>query len=286
MAGQNGAIRKTADGGVTWTLETSNAGAGILNDISLWDSSNLWAVGDGGVVVHTTDGGATWTAQSSGTTNTLIEVTASSASNAWMAGDGGLIKTTANGGTAWTSQTSGTTANFYAIRAADAKTVVAAGQGGVIVQTNDGGVSWTTKTSATTGDITMVSASGAGSFLTSVTSGHVERQTATPLPDYVGGTTDWTNGANMFGACLRAVSGAGVQPVWPVNATCPTTSGTYWSPIPINDAAAGAKIANTATAGSNSMVADLRFGMRTSATQPVGTYVADLTFEVIAPDAP
>jgi uncharacterized delta-60 repeat protein len=105
------------------------------------------------------------------------------------------------------------------------------------------------------------------------------------IADYSGGTADWTNGSNMFGACLRAVSGSGAAGVWTINGgnTCPGTSGAYWNPIPATNAAAGAKVAQDLTPGITNATAQLRFGFRASNTQAPGVYAAPITFEVDAP---
>jgi hypothetical protein len=103
------------------------------------------------------------------------------------------------------------------------------------------------------------------------------------LPNYQTGTTDFTNGTGMFGACLRAV-GAGVTPTWNVNASCSTTSGNYWNPVAATTGGGTAKVAEALSSGSGYQ-ARLRFGVRTPASQAPGTYVAPVTFEVLAPTA-
>jgi hypothetical protein len=90
------------------------------------------------------------------------------------------------------------------------------------------------------------------------------------------GTNDWDQGTNMFGACLRSLSGGTAG--WTTNATCPSSDGAYWNDVP----ATPEKVANTATTGT--ITANFRFGLRTASNQPPGAYIAPITFDVIAPN--
>jgi len=107
------------------------------------------------------------------------------------------------------------------------------------------------------------------------------------VANYANGVDDWDTTApndTQFGACLRAVSGSGVSGAWTVNATCPTTDGGYWNPIPTTNGSAGSKIAASPTSGVNSATASLRFGFRTATTQAPGVYLSPLVFEIVAPN--
>lgn len=107
------------------------------------------------------------------------------------------------------------------------------------------------------------------------------------LDDYVtggGSDRDWSSGSSTstFGVCLRAVSG-GANADWTANPTCPATDGAHWQAIP----AAGDKVAHTTAPEPEPADATvhLRFGVRPASNQPLGSYVAPITFDVIAPDA-
>jgi photosynthesis system II assembly factor YCF48-like protein len=63
-----GTIRRTTDGGATWTQQTSGT-TETLRGVSFVDANTGTAVGAVGTILRTTDGGATWTSQASGTTN-------------------------------------------------------------------------------------------------------------------------------------------------------------------------------------------------------------------------
>jgi uncharacterized delta-60 repeat protein len=101
---------------------------------------------------------------------------------------------------------------------------------------------------------------------------------------------DWENAAStdLFGACLRAISnGASVAGggSWAVDAggDCATVSDTNddWYPITTSMQ----KIAHNGSLGDGDATVHLRFGFRTLLTQPAGTYIAPLAFEVVAPNA-
>lgn len=64
FATSTGRVYFSADGGATWTLQSSVAASGgnALNVVKFSDPDNGYAVGAGGTIIHTTDGGDTWAA--------------------------------------------------------------------------------------------------------------------------------------------------------------------------------------------------------------------------------
>jgi uncharacterized delta-60 repeat protein len=111
--------------------------------------------------------------------------------------------------------------------------------------------------------------------------GDITKLGSLTISDY-GPGSNWLSGSSMFGACLRDVQGLDVAASWTVNATCPTTDGSYWNAIPATAGSAG-RIATTSTAGVTSAHAALRFGARTSIGTPSATYAAPVVVEVVAP---
>lgn len=111
-----------------------------LNGVSAFDSTHVWAVGDGGTIAFFS--GTSWAKQTSGITARLNDVEAVSATTAWAVGDGGVIIKTTDGGATWTSQSSTTNRNLKGISAVDANTVYAAGDNGTILRTTNGGATW------------------------------------------------------------------------------------------------------------------------------------------------
>lgn len=114
--------------------------------------------------------------------------------------------------------------------------------------------------------------------------GLVQLKAAAAINDYDAASFNWAGtGANLFGACLRAVSGSGVTATWATGAC--GASDVAWNPIARTGTSAGSTIASSTTASTTNATASLRFGMRTAVNQRPGAYVAPIAFEVLAPNA-
>ena len=109
VAGRNGRIFHTADGGESWERQSAAIGAGVdLAGIQFVDAQNGWAVGScwpleyGGMgwalILHTVDGGQTWVQQDCGVAPSAQSVSALDATSAWAAGNEGLVLRTGDGG--------------------------------------------------------------------------------------------------------------------------------------------------------------------------------------------
>lgn len=66
-------LRKTTDGGLTWS-ETSIISSASIYDLDFLDASSGYVVGNSGIIKATTDGGQTWEDQTSNTTQELKSV--------------------------------------------------------------------------------------------------------------------------------------------------------------------------------------------------------------------
>jgi len=154
-AGDNGAILKTADGGVTWSAQSSGTSQD-LSGVTFADALHGWVVGGSGTLLHTTDGGVTWTPQTA-SVSTLEEIECLSATTAWAAGADGVFRTT-NGGATWAPQSSGISYADWLkdVDFVDPDTGWAVGWFGAVFRTTDGGVTWTKQTSGTTFDLESV----------------------------------------------------------------------------------------------------------------------------------
>jgi photosystem II stability/assembly factor-like uncharacterized protein len=89
---------------------------------------------------------ATWTTRTSGTTNDLQDVDATSASTAWVSAQNGMMLRTTNGGanwTIWTNAQTGVGTWLYGVGAVDANITWAVGGSGTIIRTINGGTNWT-----------------------------------------------------------------------------------------------------------------------------------------------
>jgi len=102
--------------------------------------------------------------------------------------------------------------------------------------------------------------------------------TGTPVADYGAGATFAGAGQQLFGACLNtAIS---VTTTGWTEGACVSTDSAEWQGIPDN--AAVGSVA-TAASGQNNASIGMRFGMRALTSQPPGTYIAPIAFEVVAP---
>lgn len=98
IAGNNGSIFKTENGGVNWTSQTSNITQNLKSVVST-DLSKVYAVGEQGKVLYTSNGGSNWVSQTSNTTNSLNSVYfAPNSSTGWACGNSGTILKTTTGG--------------------------------------------------------------------------------------------------------------------------------------------------------------------------------------------
>lgn len=123
---------QTYDGGFSWNQIHTQSND--LNGITLADTLNGWAVGDGGAIISTTDGGKTGAMQNSGTSCFLLNVYFVDTLTGWAVGGGGLILYTKDGGETWPSQLSGTTEKLNDVYFTDPTTGWIGGNYGTILK--------------------------------------------------------------------------------------------------------------------------------------------------------
>lgn len=155
VAGSNGVIRHSSDGGKTWNNQSSQT-IFNLNSIFFVDANEGWAVGDDGVIRHTTDGGITWGSQNSGGRDFLSQVFFLNKNQGWIVGgDGvGVLLSTSNGGQTWSRTPFGVF--LYGVYFVDSQNGWVVGRGGRIWVTTNGGGLWGPQTSGTTRDLRSV----------------------------------------------------------------------------------------------------------------------------------
>lgn len=136
--GNGGFIKKTTDGGATWTDQVSGTTL-ALHGIDFINANEGWACGLGGTMLHTTNGGASWTVQTSSTANLLSDVKFADSQNGWACGYTGTVLRTTNGGATWTSHVSGTTAWLQSIALIDGNEGWTVGEVGTIIHFEDAG---------------------------------------------------------------------------------------------------------------------------------------------------
>ncbi len=176
-------IRKTIDGGNTWTAQWAGT-TYWLRDVSFANPTHGWIVGDGGVILRTTNGGEKWINDSSGTTAGFASVKALSSHKAiavsgnyifikrdqfskWekitnvvatelnkvafanqthgcIVGGNGLVLLTSDGGESWKKVDVGTTLPLGGVAYADMRNLVVVGSNGLFLKSTNGGNTWTT----------------------------------------------------------------------------------------------------------------------------------------------
>jgi photosystem II stability/assembly factor-like uncharacterized protein len=99
LAGGDGAIFKTNDGGQSWVKQASGTRRS-LHDIEFVDSRYGWAVGERGTILATRDGGAHWRRQASGSKADLGSADFVDRLHGWV-GDRIVRLCTTNGGKTW-----------------------------------------------------------------------------------------------------------------------------------------------------------------------------------------
>lgn len=146
VAGDNGTIIKTTDGGENWQIKSSGT-THNLSALFFIDDNTGWAVGDLGTILKTTNGGDTWFPQNSASIFLLLSVQFFNDSLGWTVGTGGLILKTMDGGNSWFPQNSSfpegiTDVDFvdslYGWAAASASGATAS----TVLKTTDGGSNW------------------------------------------------------------------------------------------------------------------------------------------------
>ncbi|MBI1803693.1 MAG: hypothetical protein HY033_12800 [Ignavibacteriae bacterium] len=142
IAGLHGEIKRTVDGGATWSSLTRGSRVN-LNAISIpaQDQTYAIAVGDKGIVMRTTNAGAEWTTSSTPTTKALRSVYFISSNAGIVVGDNGVILQTIDGGQAWNSIQSDSS-NLTSVYFADGLNGWAAGFDGAVFQTTNAGSVW------------------------------------------------------------------------------------------------------------------------------------------------
>jgi photosystem II stability/assembly factor-like uncharacterized protein len=160
IAGFDGTILHTGNGGQTWTAQTAGTSSDLYR-VDFVGPSDGWVVGDEGTILHTTDGGTTWDSQVSGTIWGLYGADFVNEDEGWAAGNG-MILHTPDGGQTWAKQTLPSlppSVSWFFLRSidlVDSNTGWAVGSDGVILHTDNGGTTWSVQSSGTAEDLEEV----------------------------------------------------------------------------------------------------------------------------------
>jgi len=112
-AGNNGVIKKTTNGGTTWT--NSLIPTNRMNSIKFISENIGCVVGDAGKIYTTTNAGTNWNLAVSNTTSDQRDFYMNSSGEGWAVGYDGTIIHTVNYGTTWNIETSPTNQIIYGI---------------------------------------------------------------------------------------------------------------------------------------------------------------------------
>jgi photosystem II stability/assembly factor-like uncharacterized protein len=141
--GTQGTIRRTRDGGLTWTVVACTTQVG-LSKVAFADTLRGCILQDSysaTTIMSTRDGGQTWRTQSYSYLEYPRDMRFSGPSG-WIVGDQGMILHSPDGGETWELQSSGTIFRLYSVACASPDIVWAAGECGTVLATTNGGRLW------------------------------------------------------------------------------------------------------------------------------------------------
>jgi photosystem II stability/assembly factor-like uncharacterized protein len=144
----DGTVLKTTDGGAIW-INVPLSSAHLCN-VYFYNSMQGYIVGAGGLMLKTTDGGSTWSPKTTGTSQQINGIEFTSATTGYVSAFGGEVRKTTDGGTTWFPLTSGTTNPLGQICFTSATNGFIVGDLGTLIKTTDAGATWSTISTGTT----------------------------------------------------------------------------------------------------------------------------------------
>ena len=140
ICGSGGMIKKSTDGGSTWTTSYSGTSAYLLN-MKWFDQNNAWIVGNQNTVLRTTNGGDTWQSIDAGTIESaqFISVYFENPLTGYLVSIYGAVFKTSDGGSSWQQIRNEGSSVFNDVWACGDK-VIMVGEGLRISE--DGGATW------------------------------------------------------------------------------------------------------------------------------------------------
>src|SRR5580765_4425480 len=155
VAGSNGTLLRTIDGGATWK-KLSTLTRDTLHDVYFADEKIGWLVAERDLyklkndealsyLLTTEDGGLTWRKVSLNGADAnagLLRIIFADRANGWVFGETGVAFLTRDGGARWTRQTLPTKHLLLGGTFVDQAHLWLVGAGATIAQTNDGGITW------------------------------------------------------------------------------------------------------------------------------------------------
>jgi photosystem II stability/assembly factor-like uncharacterized protein/uncharacterized caspase-like protein len=156
VVGSTGTILHTADGGLSWSPETSGTTNPIYS-VAFATLQSGWAVSFGPIFLHTEDGGGTWASQSFNSAFAFNAIATTKPALIWTAGWNGSLMRSQDGGVSWQFQASGVAQIVLSeIRFVTEQSGWIVGTHGTILHSGDGGENWEEQTSGITTDLHSV----------------------------------------------------------------------------------------------------------------------------------
>ncbi|MBE0642842.1 MAG: choice-of-anchor D domain-containing protein [Bacteroidetes bacterium] len=157
IAGGNGALLRTSDGGMTWSSQPNILRTTPFLGLSIVFTDALTGVvsTNNGLLLRSSDGGFTWELLPR-TSLTIQKLRKAPDGSLWGVGSLGTVARSTDAGLSWERLSTGISTVVYDIDFPDAQTVVAVCGGGVILRSVDSGQSWTSIAASIGTDITSI----------------------------------------------------------------------------------------------------------------------------------
>ena len=140
--GANGAILKTANGGLTWNSQPSPVST-ALRSVAFREGGVIgYAVGDHGVVLCTDNGGAQWKRLQVPSTEDILSLCLVGETSLWLSGTNGLLLYSVDGQNLVAPEASITGESLRSIYFYDKLVGWAVGDSGALLKSQDGGRTW------------------------------------------------------------------------------------------------------------------------------------------------
>lgn len=147
-------VKKTVNGGLTWTIPGNIATNNTMRDIYFINENVGFVCGMGGSKIYrTTNGGINWSLQTFAGSGVMC-IDFIDNNKGFAAGHNGKMWKTTDMGISWTPVTVPSTSLFINLQFTSPQNGWASGYDGTIVRTRDGGETWELQTSGTTNQIT------------------------------------------------------------------------------------------------------------------------------------
>jgi uncharacterized repeat protein (TIGR01451 family) len=148
------AVRKTVNGGLTWSSTGSLGTTNTCMDVYFLSADTGFITAMGGTRLFSTiNGGVSWTDAFIGPGTGAFDITFISTTTGFVVGNDGIILKSIDRGLTWTSVLSPTVQHLRGITFTDPLNGWIVGVGGTMLRTYDGGINWIPVSSFTSNDI-------------------------------------------------------------------------------------------------------------------------------------